>query len=170
MSRPILVALIALAIPACTVGPDYQRPPTPPTEAFREPNPTGASVAGLDWWDLFQDTTLQELIGTALENNRDLRAALARIVEARAVLGFTKADLYPRIDYFAGGAAAAATSSGEGGGETNVSVSGGISVFWEIDLWGKFRRSNEAALNELLATEESFRGVTITLVADVATA
>ncbi|UCF19182.1 MAG: efflux transporter outer membrane subunit [Gemmatimonadota bacterium] len=170
MNRPILVALIAVGIPACTVGPDYERPPTPPMEAFRELNPPGASIADLHWWDLFQDSTLHELIGTALENNRDLRAALARIAEARAVLGFTRADLYPRIDYFAGAGAAASTSGGEDGGETNVSVSGGISVFWEIDLWGKFRRSNEAALNELLATEESFRGVTITLVADVAIA
>jgi multidrug efflux system outer membrane protein len=170
MSRPTLVALLALLIPACTVGPDYDRPPTPPAEAFQELNPPGASIADLDWWDLFQDTTLQQLIGGALENNRDLRVALARIAEARAVLGFTRADLYPRIDYFAGGAGAASTSSAEDGGETNVSVSGGLSVFWEIDLWGKFRRSNEAALNELLATEESFRGVTITLVADVATA
>lgn len=170
MSRPTLVALVALLIPACTVGPDYERPPTPPAEAFQELNPPGASIADLDWWDLFQDTTLQQLIGGALENNRDLRVALARIAEARAVLGFTRADLYPRIDYFAGGAGAASTSSAEDGGETNVSVSGGLSVFWEIDLWGKFRRSNEAALNELLATEESFRGVTITLVADVATA
>ena len=88
--------------PACTVGPDYERPPAPPAETFRERNAQGASIAGMDWWDLFQDSTLQELIGVALENNRDLRTALARIAEARAVLGFTRADLYPSIDYFLG--------------------------------------------------------------------
>ena len=164
----IASAILVAASAACTVGPDYERPLTPPVSAYRQPHADGASIVGLDWWQLFEDPTLQELIETALINNRDLRASLARIAEARANLGFVKADLYPKVDYLLRGSFEATASDSEEGGATTADVFAGLSAFWEIDLWGKIRRSNEAALNDLLATEESFRGVTITLVADVA--
>jgi multidrug efflux system outer membrane protein len=121
------------------------------------------SIADLAWWELFQDTVLQNLIRTALGNNKDLDEALARIAEARANLGFSRADLYPEVNVIASAGVNANT-------EEDVSASALIAAdaFWQVDLWGRIRRSNEAALNELLATEEAYRAVTISLVADVA--
>jgi multidrug efflux system outer membrane protein len=162
------------------VGPNYERPVVPEHDEYREsalfeaeqaPAPAAAgaaldlpSVADLPWWELFQDPVLQDLISTALENNRDLRVSLARIAEARAALGFSRADLYPRIDAVAPGTLEW-TTEGEGA-DASASVAGLVS--WEADLFGRIRRSNEAALQSLLATEEAYRAVTISLVAQVA--
>ena len=166
--RFLLVGLLFVA--ACKVGPDYERPVVPEHDAYRDAVPADTtvelpadSIADLAWWDLFQDTVLQNLIEVALENNLDLDVALARIAEARANLGFSRADLYPEVNVIANAGVNANT-------EGDISGSGIIAAdaFWQVDLWGKIRRSNEAALNELLATEEAYRAVTISLVADVA--
>jgi len=160
-----IAALLALALAGCTVGPDYSRPLVPDPGTYREPAPTTRSIANTPWWELFEDPVLRDLVEASLRNNRDLRAAVARIDEAAAVLGIVRADLYPRV-FYGGDAVGSGTSAGEG------DVSGDGSLFlsagWQLDLWGRFRRANEAALQELLGTEESYRGVTLSLVASVA--
>ena len=160
-----VAALLALALAGCTVGPDYSRPLVPDPGTYREPAPTLASIANTPWWELFEDPVLRDLVEASLRNNRDLRAAVARIDEAAAVLEIVRADLYPRV-FYGGDAVGSGTSAGEG------DVSGDGSLFlsagWQLDLWGRFRRANEAALQELLGTEESYRGVTLSLVASVA--
>jgi len=171
MTRMIRFLLFGLlVVTACKVGPDYERPVVPEHDGYRDAVPADTtvqlpadSIADLAWWDLFQDTVLQKLIQIALENNRDLHVSLARIAEARANLGFSRADLYPEVNVIANAAVNANT-------EEDVSGNSLIAAdaFWQLDLWGKIRRSNEAALNELLATEEAYRAVTISLVADVA--
>jgi multidrug efflux system outer membrane protein len=165
----LLVAAVvaAAAFGGCKMGPDYVRPPVPQPDTYREPPPSGESIANVAWWDLFHDPVLQDLIGVALEENRDLRVALARISEARAQAGFARADLYPRLDIAAGADfVEARTDAGDNVPTRDVFLA--ADVFYEVDLWGKIRRSNEAAVQELLATEEAYRVVTITLVADVA--
>jgi multidrug efflux system outer membrane protein len=171
MNRNVRYLLLGiLSVAACKVGPDYERPVVPEHEAYRDVVPADTtvalpadSIADLAWWELFQDTVLQQLIHVALENNKDLDAALARIAEARANLGFARADLYPEVNVIANAGVSANT-------EEDVSGSGLIAAdaCWQLDLWGRIRRSNEAALNQLLATEEAYRAVTISLVADVA--
>jgi multidrug efflux system outer membrane protein len=162
-----IVLLASSALGGCKLGPDYVRPPVPQPEAYRTPMPSGPSIANVAWWDLFQDPVLRELIGIALDENRDLRVALARIAEARARAGFARADLYPRVDLAAGAALGEArTDEGESIPTRDVFVA--ADVFYEVDLWGKIRRGSEAAVQELLASEEAYRSVTITLVADVA--
>jgi multidrug efflux system outer membrane protein len=162
-----LSLLASLALGGCKLGPDYVRPPVPQPEAYRQPMPPGESIANVAWWDLFQDPVLQELIEIALVENRDLRVALARIAEARAQAGFARADLYPRVD-IAAGAAYGEARTDEGDNIPTRDVFVAADVFYEVDLWGKIRRGSEAAVEELLATEEAYRSVTITLVADVA--
>ena len=158
--------LAALALGGCKLGPDYVQPPVPVHETYRESVPPGESIANLPWWAVFYDPTLKELIQEALDENLDLKVALARISEARAQAGFTRADLYPRVD-IAAGANLLETQTREGTVPTR-DVFLAADVFFEIDLWGKLRRANEASVQELLATEEAYRVVTITLVADVA--
>jgi len=149
----------------CTLGPDYVRPQTPQHPAYRTDTPSGSSIADLPWWEIFSDPTLDELIRIALDNNRNLRVSLARIEEARARLGVVRADLYPSIVYGANAGYADATE-----GDNSTSAVAFADVSYIVDLWGRVRRSNEAALRDLLATEEAYGVVTITLVADVARA
>jgi len=151
----------------CKLGPDYVQPPVSVPGTWREAVPPGESIANLPWWEVFRDPVLRDLIQEALAQNKDLQVALARIAEARAQAGFTKADLYPRID-IAAGADFVETRTSDGDAIPTRDVFLAADVFYEIDLWGKLRRSNEASAQELLATEEAYRAVTITLVADVA--
>jgi multidrug efflux system outer membrane protein len=164
MKRLILL-LIAVVVAGCTMGPDYKRPVVPVPDQQRESLPTVESIADTPWWELFGDTVLVALIDTALVNNRDLRASVARITESRAALGIVRSQLFPRLDYAADG-----SYSGTLGEDGDAAGLGGafLAASWQVDLWGRIRRQKEAALQELLATEEAYRGVTISLVAEIA--
>ena len=113
---------------------------------------------------MFADPVLQDLITTALENNRDLRTAMARVTESRARLGIVRSDLYPRVNY--SGAGSLNNSSESDGCASSAVIA--LDVSYQLDLWGRVRRSNEAAVQEMLATEEGYRNVTIGLVSQVA--
>jgi len=126
----------------------------------------GISIANTPWWELFGDTTLTNLIWIALKNNKDLKAAIARIDEAKATVDIVRADLYPRINYGISGSSSVDTESS---GSTN-DASGVVNISYIVDLWGRIRRLNEAALQEYLATEEAYRALTIIIVAEVANA
>lgn len=165
---PALLVLLG----ACAVGPNYERPTTLPTPlgwrdttlALRD-----SSYANLPWWNIYADTTLQGLIRTALRENRDLRVALARVNESRAMLGIQRIEFLPQIDIVAGVSrreGADSLISGLSGADNIGSV--GATLSWEIDLWGRLRRLNEAAKARLLATEHGRRGAILTLVGDVA--
>lgn len=159
--------LAVLVLSACKVGPEYVPPPVSQFEQFRDTTVTTESIANLEWWELFSDTTLQALITTAIEENRDVRIALARIAEARAQAGFVRADLYPRVD-IAGGVGIAEASNSDGSQVPVRDAFLAADVFYEVDLWGRIRRSTDAALLELLATEEAWRSLTLTLASDLA--
>jgi multidrug efflux system outer membrane protein len=163
--KRLFLLIVAVAVTGCTMGPNYTRPPVPEPEEYRQEFPTSESIADTPWWELFGDPRLIALIDSALVNNRDLRASVARIYEAHASLGIVRSELFPRIDY-----AADASYGGTFGDNGEAKGSGGafLGASWQIDLWGRIRRANEAALQELLATEEAYRGVTISLVAEVA--
>jgi multidrug efflux system outer membrane protein len=160
--------LAVLLLSACAMGPDFEKPEVAVPETFQEPTIPGASIANLKWWELFQHEELTRLIETALINNKEMAIAMARIEEARATLGFVRADQFPNLD----GAAGATRSNlipGAGlPGSINETFVLAGNVSFELDLWGKLRRSTEAARAELLATVEARNVVTITLIADVA--
>jgi multidrug efflux system outer membrane protein len=122
---------------------------------------------------VFRDDTLKGLIEEALQNNYDLRAAAARVEEARAFVGVARSEFFPQIDY-QGGAGQAHTAAQffvpVPGGQTKDVFTGRFNLAWELDVWGRIRRSTEAALAELFASEEFRRAVVLTLVSDVAQA
>lgn len=157
-----------LVLSACAMGPDYEKPEVPVPDDFLEPTTAGASIANLKWWELFQSEELTHLIEMALGNNKEVAIAMARIEEARAALGFVRADQLPNLD----GAAGANRGNFIPGtglpGSINESFVLAGNLSFELDLWGKLRRSTEAARAELLATVEARNVVTITLIADVA--
>jgi len=166
----VTLVAVMVAVGGCMLGPDYERPDIDTPDAFIQPSDSGASIANLQWWELYDDPQMQSLIELALENNNNLAIAVARIEEARARYGFVRADQFPRVDAQLGvsrGDSLGQLIPGANIGVTENYVLAG-SVSWEVDLFGKLRRSTEAARAELLATEEARRAVMITLIADVA--
>jgi outer membrane protein, multidrug efflux system len=159
------------------VGPAYQRPEMQPPAAYRGAAPQTApeSIANLPWWQVFDDQALQALIRDGVAHNLDLRVALARVSEARALSGVAKSFLYPEVNLNAGytGEQASRNSQPPGatrdGDRTYNNTSLAATLAWEIDLFGRLRRENEAAFARYLAAEEGRRAVLVTLVSDVAT-
>ena len=161
-----------LFLTGCAVGPNYKRPSINAPETFRgEIEISTNSFASLPWWQVFHDETLQNLIRTALTNNYDLRIAITRVEQARAMAAQARAGFFPQINY----AATAARGKNVGGGNTpsptgtigNV-FAADVNASWEIDLWGRIRRLNESARAQFLASEEARRDVMISLIAQVA--
>ncbi len=166
----LLVIAVSLLVAGCTLGPDYQRPETPMPDSFGQDADSATSIANLNWWELFGDEQLSSLVRIALEQNKDMAIAISRIEEARAALGFVRSDQYPQFGV-SGGANRGNSIPGTAfitPISNNFVLAGNLS--YELDLWGKLRRSTESAQAELLATVDAGNSVMITLIADVASA
>ncbi len=169
------ILFIAVLLSGCALGPNYLRPKINAPENFRSATSPAelTSLGDLPWWSIFNDETLQKLIHGALINNYDLLIAISRVEQARQIAAQARALFFPQIDYngsVATGKNAFLTTPTPNGGNTSGSAFLDISLFWEIDFWGRIRRMNEAACAQYMATEEGRRGVTISLVSSVAQA
>ena len=170
-------AFALMLLTGCAIGPDYLRPRLLLPQAWRSapPKPEAAppaSLANLPWWELFQDEALRSLVAAALEENKDLRVAVARVAQARARFGAARADQLPQLE--ARGQYSRQRSSQKsvfplppGEEENDLFVLSGDASF-EVDLWGRLRRASEASRAELLANEAARQTVVLTLVSDVA--
>jgi len=177
-------ALVATAVLCgCAVGPNYKRPDmTPPSQhRFVEPPvavpPEGpaaaATLADEPFWQVFGDPVLQDLIREAIASNLDLKTAAARVEESRAIAGVAKSFLFPELNvsgaYGAQQTSRASQPPQDVDGDRNFqNWNAGFTLAWEIDIFGRLRRQNEAAFARYLATEQGRRGVFVTLVGDVA--
>jgi multidrug efflux system outer membrane protein len=135
------------------------------------------SLADQAWWNVFSDPQLQALIKEALQNNYDLRTAVARTQEAHAYVGVARSAYYPSVGYDFGVQrdrgvykASPALDLPATGASTHNLFLGGLSTAWEIDLWGRIRNSIAAANATYLGTEEARRGIMLSIVSDVAAA
>lgn len=178
--QALLVSVALSCLAACTVGPDYKRPAVTVPTAYRganEPaasssldksNAANASLADEKWWEVFEDKELQGLIRTALENNYDIRIAAARVLEAQAQLGITRADQLPSLGV--GGNITSVRNPAVGPIPAYELTQGQVSASasWNLDFWGRYRRATEAARATLLANEWAQKEVMATLVANVA--
>jgi multidrug efflux system outer membrane protein len=175
-SRPICSILILLALlSGCAVGPDYRRPSIDAPESWRVEETRAKDVANTEWWGQFEDPVLNDMILTALRENKDIQLAAARVEEFMGRYQVSRSALFPQAY---GAAAASRTQTSD---RVNVLVPDYAdnpwteyllagSAFWEIDLWGKVRRANEAARATLLSTDEARNTVILTLVCGVASA
>lgn len=174
LSRLCALLLPAALVAGCTQGPNYKRPDVQMPTEFRSQAglSTASSLADLAWWDVFNDPVLKDIINQALANNLDIKVAVARIEQARALVGVTKSQALPQIGYQAGIGKKGTFVPLPGGTEriTYSEVAGGFNAAWEIDLWGRIKRSTESARAKLLAAEDVRKGVLLSLVSDVATA
>ena len=170
-------SLVAAALlSGCAIGPNYHRPAVAEPPTFRgQATAEAASFADAPWWEAFQDPTLKGLIQEALRNNYDAAIAAARVQEARANVSVSRSALFPSLEY---GAQAGRARVPLGGlnlpdgtdHRTDDVFVGTTSMSWELDIWGRVRRSNEAARATLFATEDARRAVWLTLVSDLAQA
>jgi outer membrane protein, multidrug efflux system len=175
MRRLLVPLVLALSLTGCLVGPNYHRPAVAVPERFPGEPAAAQSMAGQKWFDLFQDPELRQLVATALKDNFDVRIAAQRVLEARAQFGIQRANLLPTLD--AAGTFTASRSSSIGSFPfiapgTNLATSytqAGLQFNWELDLWGRLRRLDEAAKAQYLGTEEARNGVIISLISDVMT-
>ena len=167
-----LAPVCFLILAGCVQGSDYTRPALDVPDGYRfagEPPQTDPITAREAWWQSFGDPHLNILVAEALEQNRDLRIATARVQEFAAVLEGTRSQGRPQIGYVASGSRSRASEEKLPSFVDPLSTT--LSTFltgsWELDLWGRIRREVEAARANLLATEEARRGVTLTLISTV---
>ncbi len=180
MNTPYIVSLVAITagvtgLAGCTVGPDYSPPDIPAAESWSgpagsiEPADPGTLVR---WWEQFDDPQLTSLIERAALSNKDIQQAVARIDEARALTGVAKGDRFPQVEAAASYSRQRATKNGapevSGTGSEFNDYSVGVDASWEIDVFGRIRRSVESAEAGWQASVEDYRAVSVALFADVA--
>src|ERR1700752_2149984 len=177
MKNTALLGILAVLVleAGCMMGPKYKRPAVDVPQEYRAPAPQKApqasSLGNEQWWQLYQDPVLTQLIHTAIAQNYDVRIAATRVLEAQAQVGITRSNQFPSASV------GADIYSQQNPKVSNVfpayQVNAGelnLSVIWNLDFWGKYRRQTEAARAQLLATEWGQRAVLSSLVANVATA
>ncbi len=171
MCRNLMCCLVILtAMAGCAMGPDYVRPELELPAAAETPTSPIAPFTALDWWKLFGDPTLDRIELEALASNHDLAIAIARVEEARALARIAFADRLPAVGLGADAVRGRTTGEAQVPGESRTDDSFdllGIASF-ELDLWGKYKRLDEAARAELLATESARDAVRLALTAEVA--
>ena len=173
-----LLCLIALVMCACAQTSDYRRPPAPVAAQWpgqppvREEGAAPSTIpSSTHWRSYFADPRLQALIASALENNRDLRIAVARVEEARAQFKIVRADRLPTVNLTGTGSIGSTPAELSGTGATINGQRFDLAlnvVSYEFDFWGRIANLSEAARNSYLATEEAKRAFQLSLVADVA--
>ena len=163
----VAMVLLLISLSGCTLGPEFVKPDMTPPASYRTDIMPAVSADELKWWELFDDPVLYDLVTVALDNNKDVKIAVSRMDEARASLGFTRADQFPRLD-LQGGANRGTFSGGVRSEDTNYYAYIAPVLSWEIDFWGKFRRATESARAALLASEYGVKTVQLALVSQVA--
>jgi outer membrane protein, multidrug efflux system len=180
MNKLVYLLIVIILMAGCAVGPKYTRPvvATPtnyraamPAQASTAPSAPPSSLGNEDWWQVYQDPVLIQLIHTAIRQNFDVRMAATRVLEAQAQVGITRSNQLPSAGV------GADLFSQQNAKATNLfpayQVNAGevdLSVIWNLDFWGKYRRETQEARAQLLASEYGQRAVISSLVANVATA
>jgi multidrug efflux system outer membrane protein len=171
------LSLVLVVLAGCMLGPDYQRPSYPVPESYRgegpgvPSKPVDLSFGDVQWFEVFQDATLQELIRTALAENYDLQIAAQRVVAAREQVIATRSSLFPTVD--AAAFIAGIQTSSLGLSEEFPQVTGGGLLgllSWELDFFGRIRRATEAAKADFFASQDNRWFIIQSLVTDLARA
>jgi multidrug efflux system outer membrane protein len=167
----LLTTLPVMLIAGCVMGPNYKRPPVSVPQVFRDQiGPTdAASIADLPWWSVFDDPPLKALIVEGVGNNYDLQVAVSRIEQARDIVAQAQSEGAPQIGYDLSAAGQKSVVAGTNSAQsaTYGAFGGLINAAWEFDVWGRIKRSTEAAEANLLGQEDVRRGVMLTLVTDL---
>ncbi len=155
--------VLTMVISSCKVGPDFEKSDLPAAASFRYDDIKTDTVVNLQWWGLFNNPELDSLIVTGLRENKDVLTAASRVEQARITVGFTKADLYPGIGVVGSANLGNVLGNQPLDGDAGIYL-GGLTLNWEIDFWGKFRRATEAARANFVASQYAQRTIQIGLI------
>ncbi len=171
MTRLAALLLVSSLLAGCAVGPRYRRPQLAAPEQTRGAlGPAeAASFADAAWWEIFHDDALKGLIDEALKSGYDVRLAAGRVAEARANAGIARAQFFPQVQAQGQWTRSLDSQFLDPGARPISLYDVNLGASWELDLWGRIRRLDEAALARYLSSEEARRGVLLSLVAEVAT-
>ncbi|MGH8565915.1 MAG: TolC family protein [Gammaproteobacteria bacterium] len=173
-TKTALPFFIALLLTACAaVGPDYQRPEVELAQAWRVSYEEAAGLADTRWWDQFRDPVLNQLITTALLENYDIHIAARRVDQFLGQLKTARSGFFPQIGAAVTGGGQRDTEAGPGPFPSNLSNPFGfyeaqVNANWEIDVFGRIRRTTESARAQVLAADETRRAVILSIVTGVA--
>jgi multidrug efflux system outer membrane protein len=171
MKSSRLILLTAALLTSCSFEPSLDKPGVEVVPVSFSGNGNGSASATLEWRSFFTDPRLKKLVGNALENNRDLRVAALNVEQARAQYGISRSALFPSVDLSATGSRRRTPGSTVSGGTAvesrNYDVSVGVTSY-ELDLFGRVRSLNHAALERYFASDAARLGAQISLVAEVA--
>ena len=166
MRKVSTVVLLSLLLIGCNLGPKYKRPAIqPPADFYAERQTTTNSAADVGWWELFKDPVLQGLIHEALKNNYDLQLAFSRVEQERALAGVTRSQYFPQVGY---GAAITGQRDPFPLVASHTYYAYNFNTIWEIDLFGRIRKLNEAQRAVYFASEEARRDIRLLVLAEVA--
>jgi multidrug efflux system outer membrane protein len=170
MRHPSVLAACALLLGGCVLGPDYKRPQVESPSAFRFEIKDARALANTAWWEQFNDPVLNQLIGIALAENKDVKIAAARIDQFLGQYASTRSLLFPQVGASLGGQRQRLGETPLSNGVDSVidTYNATLSLSWEIDVFGRTRRETEAARANVLASEEGRRATILTLVSSVA--
>ena len=171
--RAFAASGLALALAACTVGPDYRRPEVSMPAQWRIDTVQAVEIANPRWWEQFGDPVLSDLIDEALRGNRDLLVAAARVDQFIGALTTTRAQFYPQIGYSADAGRSRSSRVGappipSPADPYTTLYQAALSAQWQIDLFGRLKRQTEAAQAQVYATEQGRRAVVLSVVTSVA--
>ncbi len=160
--RKTFLGILLLVLTGCTIGPDYVRPDIKAPDQWNVEYNAAADLANTTWWKQFGDPVLDNLVETAVRGNLDLKSATAKVDQYLGVLDTARSQYFPQIS---AGFNPGASSSG---GRTNQSYQATVNATWELDLWGRIRRSNESAQAQIVGSEAGRRAVIMSVVSNVA--
>jgi NodT family efflux transporter outer membrane factor (OMF) lipoprotein len=165
-----LLALVLVLGGCVTVGPDFEKPEAPVPDDWSQAAEEGISRAPneqVDWWKVFNDPVLDQLVETARRNNNGLEIAAIRVLEAQAQLGVATGLQYPQVQVATGDATYLSPPENTGVTDAYWAFSGGIGVAWEMDFWGRFRRGIESADAAFMASIAAYDQAQVLLTAAV---
>lgn len=169
---PLTFSVVPLMAVSCMVGPQYVEPVAPIDSSWDMKDSSLAkgtkSKVDLSWWKQFNDPQLNQLVESAYSENLSLRSAALRILESRAILGISHGNMFPQSQAVSGDFLRVRNPGGAG--QNLNSTSFGFDAAWELDFWGKFRRSIDSADASLMADVADFDDILTSLTAEVATA
>jgi len=159
--RNAAFVLLFIMLSGCSVGPDYVRPATPAPDHWNVEYQAAGEMANVRWWQQFNDPVLSNLVETAVRSNLDLKEATAKVDQFLGALAATRSQYFPQIT----GAVTPTVQRMEG--VKTETYQAAANMAWEIDLWGRIRRSSESAQAQIMSSEAGRRGSVLTVVSSV---
>jgi multidrug efflux system outer membrane protein len=168
MKKYLLIIMSALLLSSCKIGKKYTKPEFDMPNVFVAYTQDSSCFADMKWWDIYADTNLRNLIDYTLENNKDMKIAVAKVKEMAARKKINQADFFPQINANVYGQNEKLNYQGNYSTPHDIEYGLKANISWELDLWGNLRWANDAAIAEYVSTIEGQKALMMSLVAEVA--